>query len=130
MLLGRMSCTTLKPLLNCGGASFGTHADRYPPTIQPPLRFFSAGAADLTKSSHVAVGPPSSSITRFTPAALGTFSALIVNVTFPLYEFLKTSSASLAGTGPITRVAFGSIDRINVPNSHASSHAIIGLSIA
>src|SRR3954470_3595743 len=130
MLLGRMSCTTLKPRLNCAGASFGIHGDRYPPTIQPPLRFFSAGVADLTNSSHVAVGPSSISITRLIPAALGTFWALIVNVTFPLYEFLKTSSASVAGTGPITSVAFGSIERISVPSSHASSHAITGESIA
>jgi hypothetical protein len=64
------------------------------------------------------------------PAALGTFSALIVNVCFPVSGFLKTSSCPVVGTGPSTRTACGSSERMYVPSRNASSHAIIGDSTA
>src|SRR3954470_18082987 len=81
--LGRMSWTTRRlPARNSEGISAGTQLERYPPTIQPALSFASpdAGGAPAAalpaglaaaKSVNVLVGPPSSCITRRTPAALG-----------------------------------------------------------
>ena len=64
------------------------------------------------------------------PAAFGTFSALMTNVCLPLCGFLKISSSTAVGTGPEISTAFGSIERMSVPSSQASSPAIIGLRTA
>src|ERR1700759_5632186 len=54
----------------------------------------------------------------------------MTNVCLCVSEFLNTSFSPVVGTGPRTRTACGSSERTYLPSRYASSHAIIGDSIA
>src|SRR5439155_20324283 len=125
---GRMSCTTLKPLGSLRASV--TQLLRYPPTIQPALRFLNSVVAEATTPLASVFGPPKRSMTRWTPRALGTFSAWMVKVSLPLTEFLKSSFWPVVGTGPRTSAAWGSRERMYLPRRNASSQAIMGESMA
>ena len=108
--LGRMSCTTRKPVLKSGG-HLGRNPVRQISADDPAaleLRQFGSAVRDAHRPKS-AFGPPSISITRRMPAALGTFSPLMTKVCLPLAGFLKTSSCPVVGTGPRISTACGSI---------------------
>ena len=47
----KLPCTTRNPLVRGAGRSPLIQLDKYPPTIQPPLRFFSSGRSARINSS-------------------------------------------------------------------------------
>jgi hypothetical protein len=81
-------------------------------------------SSSFRKSSNVRTLPPKWANIISMPRRFGAFSARIVN------PFGNFSSSPTTGTGPIARIAPGSIERTYLMSRYASSHVRFGETIA